>query len=296
MSTPDPRETTEAVECCAACGASGRTCMESDGGCCAACRATAGCSHDTPAPDHGAERDTLAVALEELADLCPHEPDEHPEGCCEVCDYAAAATVVLQEHDERLRAVLAADQPTAPVPGPTRAAEGLRAVLADLVRLKDGPRNDAYRAEKEAAWDRARAALEATEGEREAGAAGLTDEQKDDFRRQLRQNLGYRAFVIEDTMVSHVERILAARSGGALTPRVHDHPPYRPPCNERDVDGQLRGACLNDNGTPHSSVVLTDEDRQALADWWDSEWPRDGRDALDTLADAVVEIVARRTR
>ena len=31
--------------------------------------------------------------------------------------------------------------------------------------------------------------------------------------------------------------------------RVHNHPPYRPVCNERDVDGQLRGACLNDDGT-----------------------------------------------
>lgn len=31
--------------------------------------------------------------------------------------------------------------------------------------------------------------------------------------------------------------------------RVHDHPPYRPPCNERDAHGQLRGACLNDDGT-----------------------------------------------
>ena len=30
--------------------------------------------------------------------------------------------------------------------------------------------------------------------------------------------------------------------------RVHDHPPYRPVCNERLVDGQLRGACLNDDG------------------------------------------------
>ena len=31
---------------------------------------------------------------------------------------------------------------------------------------------------------------------------------------------------------------------------VHNHPPYEPPCNERTVDGQLRGACLNDDGTP----------------------------------------------
>ena len=31
---------------------------------------------------------------------------------------------------------------------------------------------------------------------------------------------------------------------------VHNHPPYRPMCNERTVDGQLRGACLSDDGTP----------------------------------------------
>lgn len=31
--------------------------------------------------------------------------------------------------------------------------------------------------------------------------------------------------------------------------RVHNHPPYRPVCNERVVDGQLRGACLNDDGS-----------------------------------------------
>lgn len=34
--------------------------------------------------------------------------------------------------------------------------------------------------------------------------------------------------------------------------RVHNHPPYRPACNERTVNGQLRGACLNDNGTDAS--------------------------------------------
>lgn len=31
---------------------------------------------------------------------------------------------------------------------------------------------------------------------------------------------------------------------------VHNHPPYEPTCNERRVDGQLRGACLNDDGSP----------------------------------------------
>jgi hypothetical protein len=34
-----------------------------------------------------------------------------------------------------------------------------RAALEELVRLKDGPRDDAYRATKDAAWDEAREAL-----------------------------------------------------------------------------------------------------------------------------------------
>lgn len=30
---------------------------------------------------------------------------------------------------------------------------------------------------------------------------------------------------------------------------VHNHPPYRPVCNERVLpDGTLRGACLDDEG------------------------------------------------
>lgn len=32
--------------------------------------------------------------------------------------------------------------------------------------------------------------------------------------------------------------------------RVHNHPPYRPNCNERIVNGKLRGACLEDDGIP----------------------------------------------
>lgn len=37
--------------------------------------------------------------------------------------------------------------------------DALRAVLSELVRLKDGPRDDAYRAAKDTAWERAREAL-----------------------------------------------------------------------------------------------------------------------------------------
>jgi hypothetical protein len=39
-------------------------------------------------------------------------------------------------------------------------AEQLETALWELVRLKDGPRGDAYRAAKEAAWGRARDALD----------------------------------------------------------------------------------------------------------------------------------------
>lgn len=37
-----------------------------------------------------------------------------------------------------------------------------------------------------------------------------------------------------------------------MPPLVHDHPPYRPTCNERLVGTQLRGACLNDDGAPRA--------------------------------------------
>lgn len=37
--------------------------------------------------------------------------------------------------------------------------------------------------------------------------------------------------------------------GAPVISRVHNHLPWRPMCNERVVDGQLRGACLNDDGS-----------------------------------------------
>jgi hypothetical protein len=46
---------------------------------------------------------------------------------------------------------------------------------------------------------------------------------------------------------------------------VHNHPPYRPVCNERSVDGQLRGACLNDDGSPAMSADPTAEHIDAVA-------------------------------
>lgn len=47
-------------------------------------------------------------------------------------------------------------------PGAVKRLRGLRGAedaLRELVRLKDGPRDDAYRAAKDAAWDAARATL-----------------------------------------------------------------------------------------------------------------------------------------
>ena len=39
----------------------------------------------------------------------------------------------------------------------------------------------------------------------------LTEAERDYFRGNLRQNLGYRAWVVEDAMLGHVERIVAER-------------------------------------------------------------------------------------
>lgn len=40
---------------------------------------------------------------------------------------------------------------------------------------------------------------------------------------------------------------------GEPVSRVHNHPPYRPACNERQVGEHLRGACLNDDGTDRAT-------------------------------------------
>jgi hypothetical protein len=42
---------------------------------------------------------------------------------------------------------------------------------------------------------------------------------------------------------------LATDTAAPAVLRVHNHPPYEPTCNERRVDGHLRGACLNDDGS-----------------------------------------------
>ncbi len=41
-------------------------------------------------------------------------------------------------------------------------------------------------------------------------------------------------------------------------------------------------------------TTLTDTERATLAVWWDSDWPSDGADVLDTLAATVESIVAAR--
>jgi hypothetical protein len=39
---------------------------------------------------------------------------------------------------------------------------------------------------------------------------------------------------------------------------------------------------------------LTADERAALDDWWSSDWPRDGRDVVDVLAEVVAGIAAAR--
>lgn len=46
----------------------------------------------------------------------------------------------------------------------------------------------------------------------------------------------------------HGSGAASARRLSMPAPRVHNHPPRR--CNERVVDGHLRGECLNDDGSP----------------------------------------------
>jgi hypothetical protein len=78
---------------------------------------------------------------------CDHTPElgaEPPHVDCE----DRACECIVSERD-RLRAE----------------NEALRDALAELVRLKDGPRDDAYRAAKDAAWDAGRAALASDEGQ-----------------------------------------------------------------------------------------------------------------------------------
>jgi hypothetical protein len=87
-----------------------------------------------------------------------------------------------------------------------------------------------------------------------------------------------------------------------LAERVHNHAPYRPTCNERRLDdGQLRGACLNDDGSDRlddalgAALILLDRTEQALrivkadldaqavqldeirrvaAEWAEEDWPQ----------------------
>lgn len=50
--------------------------------------------------------------------------------------------------------------------------------------------------------------------------------------------------------------------------QVHNHQPYRPACNERVVNGQLRGACLNDDGTERDrGREIPAREREALREW-----------------------------
>jgi len=54
-----------------------------------------------------------------------------------------------------------------------------------------------------------------------------------------------------------------------VSTRVHNHPPYEPPCNERSVGGQLRGACLQDDGATANPWPAEDHSRcQTIGSWY----------------------------
>lgn len=49
-----------------------------------------------------ARREALSEAAEVVEEECPHEPDEHPEGCCEVCDTTFATAAELRQRAEEV--------------------------------------------------------------------------------------------------------------------------------------------------------------------------------------------------
>lgn len=88
---------------------------------------------------------------------------------------------IAREHStptEMAHSATTEDPPIRPLPGDAEEVRALiaerdeaRAALADLVRLKDGPRDAAYETAKPAAWSRARAFL-AADGQRRGGGRG----------------------------------------------------------------------------------------------------------------------------
>lgn len=89
-------------------------------------------------------------------DCCPHKSAEAIRWHCPGCDWTASEAFTSAAR----RVEMFTDRHGYP---PSTAApadhDPVRAALAHLVRLKDGPRDDAYRAEKEGAWQAARDAL-----------------------------------------------------------------------------------------------------------------------------------------
>jgi hypothetical protein len=67
---------------------------------------------------------------------------------------------------------------------------------------------------------------------------------------------------LREAVAGHNPHRLAAVSPTPSS-NVHNHPPHRPNCNERRVNGQLRGACLNDDGTAAVSPTPPTHKEQA---------------------------------
>ena len=77
---------------------------------------------------------------------------------------AAHRVRAMERFHEAKDRLASADTPTRERDAARRDADNLREALAELVLLKDGPRDEHYRATKDAAWERARAALKASWG------------------------------------------------------------------------------------------------------------------------------------
>lgn len=93
-------------------------------------------------------------------DCCPHKSAEAIRWHCPGCDWTASEAFSTEFRREQ---TFADRHGYLPPMGTPVDRDPVRAALAHLVLLKDGPRDDAYRAEKEGAWQAARDALTHTD-------------------------------------------------------------------------------------------------------------------------------------
>jgi hypothetical protein len=128
----------------------------------------------------------------------------------------------------------------------------------------------------------------------------LTEAERDYFKANLRANLGYRAYVIEDTMVRHVERILADRLAAVQAEREVLAQQYEAEIEELEADVIAEETRANENATlVHEARAERDDLRARLAER-DQQVVDTARDlgttrarllAVETLADAAAIFV-----